>query len=191
MNKFRASYTVLSLWASGRWEQAVETYFKLDRFVTPEMAEGKEYHKEWESYISKKKRLPDIFGGKKLLNPQTELKLTAQIYPWLELVGVIDAYDKNILYEFKTGGTSASTYTNAFQLSIYAVLGTLNDLYLEKAELHVYNQYTKQADMSLVHITDKTLESGLNYIETLSGEMHEYFLKNDYYQRYGQFRNDD
>ena len=45
--KFRASYSVISLWASGNWEMAVGQYFKLRKFTTEEMADGKDHHEQW------------------------------------------------------------------------------------------------------------------------------------------------
>ena len=56
-NIFRASFTVLDQWNSGNWEQAVKTYFKLEKFITPEMQAGREWHEKWAKHISDTKTL--------------------------------------------------------------------------------------------------------------------------------------
>ena len=96
----------------------------------------------------------------------TELKLTVNLYPWLDLVGVIDCYDRPTIYEFKTGNRSAAKHANDFQVAVYGVLATLSDLHVERAEIHRYNQYTNKADMSVVWLTDRLLRDGINWIET-------------------------
>jgi len=51
MNKLRASYSYLSLWEAGSWEAAVKAYFKLDRYISREMAEGSNYHDQWQHHV--------------------------------------------------------------------------------------------------------------------------------------------
>ncbi|NLG52210.1 MAG: hypothetical protein GX552_19030 [Chloroflexi bacterium] len=183
-SKFQASYSVLSLWARGEWEEAVRAYFHLQRVVTPQMAEGRDYHEQWNQHICETRRLPDIFGGVPLREPVTELKLTVNLYPWLDLVGVIDCYDRPTIYEFKTGNRSAAKYANDFQVAVYGVLATLSDLHVERAEIHRYNQYAHKADMSIVWLTDRLLRDGINWIETFASEMYQYLLENQLYERF-------
>ena len=183
--KFRASYTVLSLWASGNWERAIKQYFKLEKFTTPQMADGLKYHKDWCQYISQNKKLPLEFGGKELANPICEQKKVVSLAPWLDLVYIIDCYDKPVLHEFKTGKQSSESYASSMQLPIYAVGATYSGLLVEKAEIYHYDQYLKKCDMSVVWITDKVMNDAYNYILTLSGEMQNYLLVNGLYQRFG------
>jgi hypothetical protein len=187
-NKFRASYTVLNLWASGNWQRAIEQYFKLADFVTPAMVEGRDYHKKWSEYIQKNKNLPLEFGGTKLTDPVCEDKKVVSIYDWLDLVFIIDCYDRPTLYEFKTGKQSSEAYASSMQLPVYAVGATMAGLYVEKAEIHHYDQYVKRHDVSLVWVTDKMLENGHNWIVTIAGEMQNYFLQNGLYERFGAKR---
>lgn len=185
---FRASYTILSTWASGNWEQAIKYYFHLEKFVTPAMVAGREAHKKWEEHINATKTLPTEFAAPKpLVNPQTELKLTVHIAPWLDAVGVIDCLDEPIVYEFKTGKSDSEFYARSYQPAFYAMLATYNNKLVTRSELHHYDQYTKKADMSIVWITDEQLRNALEWCQTLGAEMHNYFLTNGLYQRYGTY----
>lgn len=94
MNKFRASYSVLSKWATGLpdyQEEAVRMYFKMPSDTASYMKEGQDLHKEWENEVINNKRMPAVFGGKPL-SPKhyTERKIVADVNEWLEIVGVID-----------------------------------------------------------------------------------------------------
>lgn len=190
MNKtepqFRASYTVLNTWASGNWQQAIKYYFKLEEFVTPAMVQGRELHEQWEKHIIATSRLPDEFGGKILTAPQPEYKGVVQLEPWIELVGKIDCYDNPVIYEFKSGKQSSEAYASDVQTGVYGVLATLNKMYVEKAEIHHWDQTTKKHDMSIVWLTDDLLKHAYEWIITIGGEMHNYFLVNNLYQRFGR-----
>lgn len=183
--KFRASYSVISTWAGGNWDLAVGMYFKLKKFTTPQMAAGKDLHKEWEKEVKKNKALPEIFGGKKLNNPKAEFKTVVQLEPWLDLVGVIDVLDEPTIYEFKSGKTSSEIHANSIQTGVYGVLATFADVVVDRAEIHHYDQYKKTTDMSIVYLTDKYLNEAHNWLVTFASEMHEYFTANDLYTKFG------
>jgi len=182
--KFRASYSILSKWAGGQWEEAIKMYFKLETYTSPQMAEGKKWHEKWDIYITTNKALPLELGGKILISPITELKKVVNLQHWLDLVGVIDCYDNNTVYEFKTGKQSSDAYASSKQLSIYGLLCTYAGLYVEKAEIYHFDQYIGKYDMSVIWITDNMLKDAYNWIETLSSEMHSYFIENDLYNKY-------
>lgn len=183
-NKFRASYSILSAWASGDWERAVKMYFKLETFTSPAMEEGKRFHEQWAKYIEENKSTPPELGGIKLLNPTPEIKKTVNIHDWLDLVGVIDCYDKPIIYEWKTGKQSSESHASSPQAGVYGVLATLAGFYADKAEIYHYDQHLKKSDMSIVWLTDKVLKDSLNWVETLSSEMHNFLLENGLYEKY-------
>lgn len=183
-HKFRASWTVLSNWASGNWERAIKEYFKLEKFATPSMVEGREYHKKWSEYIKKMKKLPPEFGEKELRNPISEEKKVVQLAPWLEFVFVIDLLDEPTLYEFKTGKRSSENYASSMQMPIYAVGATYSGFLVQKAIIYRYDQYLKKTDMSFLWITDKVLADAHNWIITLAGEMQNYFLVNHLYDKF-------
>jgi len=183
MNKkqvFRASYSTLRLWEQGRWQQAINAYFKLQPYTNKYIEYGIKKHKEWADEIEKTGNFPKIFGTKKLKDPKVEIKLEKQLSDWLELVGVIDLYDDEIIYDWKTGQTSSSTYANGFQPKVYQILFPK----AKRAELHHYNQYNKKVDMSILHLTDKTLEDGINWVVTIGSEMFSYFNENQLYERF-------
>jgi len=183
-NKFRASFTVLSKWAAGDWEGAIKTYFKLEQFTTPAMADGKAYHELWAMQIDADKALPKIFGGSTLIDPKTELKKVAKLEPWLDLVGVIDCYDRPTIYEFKTGKASSEHYAGTRQCGVYGVLASFMGLYADKAVIWHYDQYAQKSDMSQVWLTDELLKSAHEWIITQSSEMHNYLQENKLYGRF-------
>lgn len=182
--RFRASYSVLSTWSSGNWDLAIGMYFRIKKFTTEKMAAGSDMHKSWENEIIKTQCMPSVFGSGKLSAPQPELKLVAQLDDWLDLVGKIDCLDGNTIYEFKTGKTSSEIYANSVQPAIYGVLATLSGYVVDKAEIHHYDQYSKNVDMSIVWLTKKHMEDAYNWVYSLSSEMHNYILENDLYERF-------
>lgn len=186
MQKFRASYSVLSLWQSGRWEDAINAYFKLEAFTTPQMEEGKRFHQEWEEEVKKTGCLPAVFGGAKLSNPDTEMKKVVELEPWLDLVFVIDTYDQGDIHEYKTGVKSSQQYANDKQIGVYAVGCVLSDLPAKRLFIHRYNQYTKEADTSMVWVTEQLLKDTVAWVETTASEMHNYFIENDLYERFAK-----
>lgn len=182
---FRASYTILDLWQSNNWERAIKAYFKLEDFITPAMADGRELHKKWEEHVKKTKTMPVEFGGRPLKDPSAEGKKVVHITDWLDLVGVIDCYDRPDIYEWKSGKQSSEVYANSKQAGTYGVLATMSGLYVEKAHIYHYDQYKKVYEMSTVWLTDKLLKDTLNWIETVGGEMHNYLIENGLYDKFG------
>lgn len=185
MNKFRASYTVLNLWKSGNWQRAIEQYFHLKDFVTPAMADGRKHHEDWANYIKTNKRLPVEFGGAELKNPVVEQKKVVPLFDWLDLSFIIDCYERPVIYDWKTGKQSSESYASDMQVGVYGVGATIAGLYVERAEIHHFDQYTKKHDMSSIWITDKLLKDAHNWVVTLAGEMQNYLLQNGLYERFG------
>ncbi len=183
--KFRANYSVLAAWARGQWQEALKMYFRLPHTVTPQMLEGRQYHAGWQQEIGEHSRLPAVFGGRALEDPSCEVKREVQLYDWLDLVGTIDCYARPVIYEFKSGLKSSSNHLGDYQLAVYGVLATLSGLYVERAEIYHYDQHKQRADMSLFWLTPKALRRGLNWIETMAAEMHQYLLENGLYSRLG------
>lgn len=182
--KFRASYSYLKLWTEGRWEEAIKAYFKLDRFISRAMAEGSDYHNEWEAYINKHKALPPELGGLKLNNPICEEKLVIPMYDWLDLVVKLDCYDSPIVHEFKTGSLESSDYARTYQPAVYAVGMVLLNRPVQFVDIHHYNQYTKNRTYSRIVVTEKLLADAVNWIEAVGSEMHAYFVENDLYTKF-------
>ncbi len=185
-HKFRASYSILSMWASGRWEDAITAYFKLDSFTTRAMQDGKDMHAAWEAEIQIEKRLPAVFGSVPLINPQTEMKKVVSLAPWLDLVFVIDCYDEGDIHEVKSGVQSSQTYATSKQGGIYAVGALLSGMKAKRILIHHHNQYNKESDTSVVWVTEALVRETVEWIETLSAEMHSYLVENGLYERFGK-----
>jgi len=185
---FRANYTVLNAWSSGNWDGAIEMYFSLKKFTSRAMGEGKDYHDQFEEETRKTGHLPAIFGGKQLNKPVVEFKNTVKIEEWLQLKFKIDCLDEPTIYEYKTGKETSESYAESHQLGVYGVGCTLSGIFVNKAEVYHFDQYTKKVDMSVRWITKKMLENDLNWIVTISSEMHNYFLENDLYNKFGKYK---
>jgi len=185
-NKLRVSYTTLNMWNSGDYDGCVKAYFKIDQIETKAMREGKEWHKKWADYIVANKSFPiEFVGDKKFMEPKTELKLVASLGRRIDLVGVIDLYDKPLIIDWKTGKKSSEAYASGEQMGVYGVLATLSKLFVDRAELWHYDQYNKKSDMSIVWITDQVLKDAHNWIMTHAGEMMTYFEQNDLWKKFG------
>lgn len=184
-HKFRASYTILDMWSSGNWEMAIKQYFKLEKFITPAMADGQRWHEKWRDHVIKTKTMPIEFGGKPLVNPVVEEKRVVEVAEWLDLVGIIDCLDGSTIYDWKTGKTTSESYAGSKQIGIYGIIANLKGIYVDKGEIHHYDQYTKKADMSIVWITPELLDDTYNWLITISSEMHSYFEKNELYEKFG------
>lgn len=172
-NHFRASYTTLSVWESGDIHLAMDVYFKVNRVSTPAMEFGKHWHKRVEREIQATKKMPEIFGGKKLSDPQTEEKIEIWLDDWLQLVGVIDLYDDGVIYDWKTGTTSSEQWANSKQPLVYQLLKPEATRY----EIHHYNQHTAEVDMSMGHLTLGTAQKAYDWVLKNSTEMFQ-FIKN-------------
>jgi hypothetical protein len=184
-NIFRASFTVLDQWNSGNWEQAIKTYFKLEKFITPAMQAGREWHEKWAKHITDTKTMPIEFGGFALKDPIAEQKTVVHLDDWLDLVGIIDCYANPVVYEWKTGKSSSETYAGTKQGGIYAMLATLSQKYVERIEIHHFDQYRKLSDMSIIWVTPELMDESHNWIVTTAAEMHTYFEDNGLYARFG------
>jgi hypothetical protein len=180
MNKFRASYSTLSLWASGNTDRAIEGYFKLSTFDTPALEAGRKWHEQWQYEVEQTKSLPKIFGGKQLQNPITEQKIVKEIDTWLDLVGVIDLQDEDLLIDYKTGKTPSSYYANTYQANLYQILIPT----AKRFEYHHYDQYKKSVDMTIIHLSEQTLDNGIEWLLTYASDMHSYLIENNLYEQY-------
>jgi len=180
--RFRASWTVLSAWERGDYERAVAMYFKIADFMTKAMEQGREWHKKWQEEVNATGCMPKVFGGSKLVKPQTELKIEKQLDDWLELVGVIDLLDNGVIFDWKTGFTESDRYADSAQPKVYKLLYPK----AERAEIHHYNQYTGKSDMSIVYLGSRAIDEAVNWVVTLGGEMHDYLQKNKLYERFAK-----
>lgn len=178
LEKFRASYSVLSTWQSGDWQRAIDMYLKLDTFSSAAMEAGKEYHKQWEDFVKEFGTLPRVFGGKKLKNPASEQKIVIEVAPWLDFVFIADCVDGETLYEFKSGANPASYWADKWQVPIYAYGLLANGHKVNKAYVMAFNQYNQKVTKSLIWLTPEVMQEGVNTMWTLASEMWDYIKKN-------------
>lgn len=194
-HRFRASFTVMNLWAQGNWDRAIKTYFKLEKFTTPAMADGQLWHEKWKSETRETGCLPKVFGGAKLANPIVEDKQVVPLSDWLDLVFIIDCLDAPTIHEYKTGTTASSVYANSMQMPLYALGAMTLGHYVDKGIIYRMNQHKKKKDgnydveVSTVWLTDAMVDKAQNWMLTIASEMHNYFTTNDLYVRFGTVEN--
>jgi len=62
----KLSYSIISNWADGRWEDAIAMYLGKDLPDNPYLTLGKILHEKWEKYILETNEMPKELGGQKL-----------------------------------------------------------------------------------------------------------------------------
>ena len=188
MNKyiFRASYSILNSWSKGYAQDAIDMYFKLNREPNKYMVEGLKFHKSWEEYVNKNKKLhPQLSSLNKPLNdPKCELKLEMPINDHIELVGVVDCLDEPILYEFKSGTKPSSEYANSVQADLYSILCEYHGYHPDRAFYLHFDQYLKETDGAMVWLTEQRRTEAMEWLLKYAEEMHQYLLVNGYYEKY-------
>lgn len=174
--KLRVSYSLLKLWQKGDYEGAVNYYFKLDPITSAAMEEGRAWDDLVCNEVNTTKKFPKEWGGEKVANPQTQLKLVVPYSDEVDLVGQLDIYDDPIIYELKTGSSADSgDYANDFQISIYFLLCELSGLNAEKAIIKHFNQMKQTLDQSMVWKSKNQIEKAKNFVEGYSPEIYQYF----------------
>jgi len=169
------SFSLLTLWNSGRWEDAISMYFHKDTKKSRQMSEGLEYHHKWEDSIKKDKTL--TVGGctLKFNSPKCEVKKLVNYSEQFDLSGIFDCIDGETLYEWKTGVASSSEYTNGNQLPFYFLIAKLEGTPIEKGVLMRYNQYEKEADLTVLWNSDEQIEKAKNFIDSLAPDILTYW----------------
>ena len=162
--KLRLSHSIMWLWHKGDYQDAIDAIHGKWREPNQYMIDGSRYHKEWENEIKETGKMPAIFGGMELNNPKPEIKIEKQVLDWLTVVGVLDLLDLPVGYDWKTGSGTAADSARGFQHKVYKVLVPE----MTRFEYHAYNQYTNTKTVEIVHLTDKTLEDGLEWIITIA-----------------------
>lgn len=165
--QIRISYSIIWLWLAGEYEAAIMALQRKWREPSEAMAYGIKMHKEWEEEVGKTGKLPDIFGGTKLVNPQMEIRREKKLTSWLTLVGVVDVQhgeNGEFLIDYKTGVSRASGYANGYQHRVYKLLfpEALTMDYLQ------YNQHEDSVGFQRVHLTDITTDEGLEIVVSVA-----------------------
>lgn len=185
---FRASYSILNSWERGYAQDAINSYFKLERKTNIYMEAGLKFHKAWEDYINKNKEIHPQLSTKKikLKNPICELKLEMPINDHMEFVGVIDCLDEPTILEFKSGTNSASNYASSKQVPLYSLLAEYHGYKVNKGIYYHWNQYFKETECSMIWLTDQVKKEAKKWLVKVGDEMYNYLLINKYYEKYSQ-----
>ena len=185
----RVSYSILSAWARGDIERAIAPYIGQEVEPTEAMVAGKRLHEQWEKEVRRTKRLPKIFGGRKLEAPKLEFatKKVRKLNDWCILSGVLDVKDGTTAIDYKTGRTPANDYVNSRQHECYQVLYPE----IKRFEYYCKNQHMHRSDpnqitVGVVYLNKRTLEDGLNWILTMAAELREYLINNGHGARLDQ-----
>lgn len=185
----RVSYSILNAWAHGDIDRAVAPYIGESVEPTQAMIDGKKMHEKWEREVRRTKRLPKVFGGRKLESPQLELttKRIRKLNDWCALVGALDVKDGTTAIDYKTGKSTATDYVNSKQHEVYQILYPE----IKRFEYYCYNQHLYKDDdahitVGVVHLSKRTLEDGLEWVLTMAAELREYLINNGYGDRLDQ-----
>lgn len=163
----RVSHSLLAAWERRDYETAISWFLGLPAGDYGTYGDGRAFHKKWDKETVRTGCLPKVFGGKKLNNPKPEHKIVKQLNDWLTLVGVMDNLDLPVMYEYKTGRSSAGAYANGHQHCVYQLL----EPRLLLAEYYAYNQYTDEVTFERVHLNEETLRQGVEWVVTLASDM--------------------
>ena len=189
---FRASFSVCSLWYQKKINDAIKAYFKIEGFVPKEWIIGKGYHELWQKQIERTSKLPEELGGSQLINPICEEKMVIngkELSPYadfMEVVFVPDCIDLGNMevLEFKTGTGSSSNYARGWQGILYGYLLHIKGYPVKKVKIIRYNQYTKETEVSIIWITEKTNRMAKEWIISMASDMHAYLMENDLYSKF-------
>jgi hypothetical protein len=157
----RVNYSLLKMVEAGNYEEAVEYYKgRSDKKPTQAMQSGSYFDKLWEDEVKTTGKFPVIFGGRPLEDPKTQVRLEKIILPWLTLHGKPDLIETQIITDYKTGVTPATSYAASHQHQCYQIL--LPDR--KYFDYWAYNQYARDVTMQRIHLTEKTFDDGLAWI---------------------------
>jgi len=168
----RLSYSILDPWSKGDIDEALRRYWRVEQEPTQAMIEGRRFHQLWQDETDKTGKMPEIFGGKELVKPQTELKLEVMLEPWLQFVGIIDLYDQEVIFDYKTGKTPVSAYSSSFQPLCYQVLLSESGLTPKESVFLQFNQHINKVKKSKRYLDDQTYKAGREWIITFASEMY-------------------
>lgn len=170
----KLSHSILSAWEQGRHEDAVAYYLGKDIPPTPQMKLGRVKDELWSDYATKNNQHHDEVGGGLLDKPKVQQKYE-KIIPFSDdihilLRGVVDVYDKPIIYDYKCGKTEATTYVDKQQMKYYKLLIPE----AQEARYLCYNPYMDSLKIGVEFLDDKSAEAALEHILTFGGEMINY-----------------
>lgn len=172
--KLRASFSLLSLFEKGLLKEVVDAYLHRGGITTEAVLEGRKYHKKWEDEIKKTNKVKIGKTELTFKKPQTEYKFYVPYNDLADLSVVIDCLDEPIIYEWKTGGQSSTSYGSGYQVPFYFLACKLKGIEVNSAILLRYDQEKDQEDATIIHNGEKTIERARNYIDSLVPELYQF-----------------
>lgn len=184
MKTLKLSYSIISNWKMGRFEEAIAGYLGKEIPITPAMELGKLYDEKWNKIIEDTGKLPDELGGGELKNPVVQKKYQATI-PFSDdyqilLRGVIDILDDEMITDNKCGRTEAVSYLEHTQLDYYSIFAPDRKV----GRYLCYNPYTEKLTIGIKYLNEKVREKALEEVITYGGEILEYLLANKLFVDY-------
>lgn len=180
MKRLRLSNTAINYFDRKDLKGLVD-YLRGKRFEpTKAMKDGLKYDDEACDFVLKNNRLPDIFGGKEVVNPRVQWKFEQTVtFPGLDpvdFVGVSDVYDldRKILIELKTGTTSPAYYAKHLQVPLYLTLLNMRGVNTKKAYIAHYDQYLDKTTIIDFIVSDGLIESTKKKLEEKVRGIQEY-----------------
>lgn len=180
MKKIRASYSLLSAWSQGRYEDALMAYFHIDRPMQDRYIDGDKLDKMATEYIDKHQQLPPEWGGDALDAPLTQFRIEAPYNSICNLTGYLDIYEpRGVITELKSGKSSARDYSRTKQVPFYIYGLKKMGKDVTFARIIRYNQNDGTRDRAIVYPNDNMLADVENWIDTIVPEIYQYFTDND------------
>lgn len=173
--KLRLSYSLLNLWSTRRFDEAIKLYLRLPIPTTPQLEDGKKFHKEWADSINKTKELKIGRSTFKFNTPTTEHEQIVSYSNEFNLKGIFDCLDKPLLWEFKTGTTSTADYARSYQIPFYFLIAELAGIEIEAGYLYHYDQYKKDGELIIIHNSKSLVDDARNFVDSLAPEILLYF----------------
>lgn len=185
--KLRASFSLLSMFRRGQYEQAINSYLHRDKITSQAMEDGSMWDAKATEWADLYKKLPEEFGGDELINPQTQIRIEVPYNDLCDLIIVPDILDENVLWENKTGNSKDSgDYATDFQMSMYFLGLELSGRKIDYGIYNHYNQYLplseENPNRTIIWNTPQERQRAKNFIDTMVPEIFNYFTENGIFE---------
>ena len=178
MKTLKLSYSIISNWKQGRYEEAVGQYLGKPLPATDAMELGKLYDQKWNEHIEAHGTLPDELGGGNLDHPKVQHKYQVMI-PFTDeyqilLRGVLDIEEPHRITDNKCGRTEAISYVDQTQLDYYSIFKPD----ISEGLYRCYNPYMNTLTVGVKYFSQETRDNTIEEIVTFAGEILDYLLAN-------------
>lgn len=177
-SKLRLSYSLLSVWQTGDYEQCALMY---QHKTKPNVAQqgGLDMHDKWQSEIQRNKRLVVKDRVFRFKYPLCEHEIVQDFSELSIVKGRIDCVDTGVVWEFKSGGTSSLEYAQKDQLPFYFMLLKMGGNPPQYGKVVHYNQQSDEVDVSKVYYSEDLVEQAVNLCQTFEHDIYKFFSENN------------